>query len=197
MNLSKEFLQELTRERTPEEEVAAEAAAEKARIKSAEEWQKKCDEDARLAVPREVAKLRKEAAEKIAQAEKIEALLKEFPALRQRTGRWNKVAYYAKEANSKANRFDLRHNCGCCQDSPLEVWPYFESPAGNVYSEPPMFRVGEKEPYYGGDIPRAGWDTEMREAGLPEDIIGAVSMHFKREAKAAKEAASEIYGEES
>jgi hypothetical protein len=160
-------------------------------------WKAKQEEAVRLAVPRDIERLRKEAAERIAEADKLEAMLKQYPNLRKRVGRWEKVAYYTSDVNTKVDRFDIRHNCGCCNDSPLEIWPYLETPIGKVYSDPPDFRVGQRDPCYGGDVPYEGWDTKMREAGLPEMIIGAVSMHFKRCADEAREGVEEVYGDGS
>jgi hypothetical protein len=163
---------------------------------TSEKRQRDYEESVRLAVPRDIAQLRKEAAEKLSHADQLERLLAQYPNLRKHTGRWNKVAYYAKDVNTLVDRFDMRHNCGCCNDSPLEVWPYLETPLGKVYSEPSMFRVGQKEPFYGGDRPTKGWEKQMRDAGIPEPIIGAVSMHFRREADEAKELAARIYDED-
>jgi hypothetical protein len=120
-------------------------------------------------------------------------MLKAYPNLRKRVGRWEKVAYYSKDVNTVVDRFDLRHNCGCCNDSPLEIWPYLETPIGRVYSDPPEFRVGEKS-YFGGDKPYDAWDATMKAAGIPDVIIGAVSVHFERCAKEAREALDEEYG---
>jgi hypothetical protein len=178
-------------EETPKQAAAREAEAAKWRADN--EKRRIAQEEAiRLAVPRDIETFRKEAAQKLAEADRLEAMLKEFPNVRKRTGRWNKVAYYAKDVNPLVNRFDMRHNCGCCSDSPLEIWPYLETPYGNIYSDPPEFRVGEKA-YYGGDVPHKGWDKTMRDAGLPESIIGAVSMHFRGSAERAKQLAEDIY----
>jgi hypothetical protein len=78
----------------------------------------------------------------------------------------------------------------------LEVWPYLETPNGNVYSDPTMFWVGEADPMFGGDIPSAGWEEQMRSAGIPEAIIGAVQMHFERSAARAREQVEEVYGDQ-
>lgn len=181
-----------------EEEETPEQAAERER--KAAEWkveqekrQREHEESVRLAVPRDIAQLRKDAAEKTAQADQLERLLAQYPNLRKHTGRWNKVAYYTRDVNALVDRFDIRHNCGCCNDSPLEIWPYLETPLGKVYSDPSMFRVGQKEPFYHGDVPYKGWDKQMRDAGIPEAIVGAVSMHFRRQADEAKELAGRIY----
>ncbi len=158
--------------------------------------QYKYEEYMRLAVPKAIEALRKEAAEKIVEAEKLEAMLKAYPNLRKKEGRWKKIAYYSKDVNALVDRFDRRFNCGCCVDSPLEIWPYLETPIGNIYSDPSDFRVGEKESHYGGTVPHKGWDKTMRAAGIPESIIGAVGMIFTRDAAEAKRAAEELYAEE-
>ena len=187
-----EMTQDMDDAETPEQKAKREADAA-AHAVWLENHRRKQEEDIRLAVPREIATLRKEAAEKLAAADKLEALLKLYPNIRKRTGRWNKVAFYSKDVNATATRFDIRYNCGCCNDSPLEVWPYAETLQGNVYTDPPDFRVGRKEPWGGGDLPEKGWDKQMRDAGISESIISAVSMRFKGSAERVKKLAAEIY----
>lgn len=160
--------------KTPEE--TAEENAK--RVAENEKRLKEQEEAIRLAVPRTIEELRKEAAQKLNEADKLEKLLRAFPNLRKQTGRWNKVAYYSKDVNSKVNRFDLRHSCGCCSDSVLEIWPFLETPDGDIYSDPPKFVVGEKH-WIAGDRPYANWNKEMRSANIPEAIIDAVQMHFE------------------
>jgi hypothetical protein len=123
-------------------------------------------------------------------------MLQAFPNLRRREGRWKKIAYYTKDVNTRVTRFDSRHNCGCCDDSPLEIWPYLETPYGKVYSDPPEFRVGERDSCYGGDIPHKGWDARMRDAGIPEEVIGPVSMIFRDSADQILQSVEKIYGGE-
>jgi len=141
----------------------------------------------------EVAALRNEQDKKRLEAERLERLGQAFPDLQKYVGRRNKVAFYSKTVNSRVNRFDLRHNCGCCRDSPLELWPYLETPDGNVYSDPPKFTVGEQH-WIAGDRPQKGWKGQLQRAGLPEVIIGAVEMHFQKgieERKSLAESESE------
>lgn len=131
-----------------------------------------------------------------AEAYRLGDLARLFPDLKKKVGRWEKVVFCSPAANARATGFDMRHNCGCCADSPLEIWPYAETSYGRVYSEPPEFRVGEREPGFGADKPYDDWDKKMREAGIPEAIISAVTEHFKSEAKKLREAVDEIYGED-
>lgn len=129
-----------------------------------------------------------------AEAHRLGTLAHEFPDLEKRVGRWKKVVFSSAAANARATGFDMRHNCGCCADSPLEIWPYAETPHGRVYTKPAEFRVGEREPSFGADKPYEGWEDKMREAGIPESIVSAVAEHFKNEAKKIREEVEEIYG---
>lgn len=160
---------------TPEEAEARDAV----RREETAKWQREQAEALRLAVPRTIAALRAEGLEKSAHADKLAALLGEFPDLRRWEGRWKKVAYYSATVNGRVTDFEHRHNCGCCDDSPLEVWPYVETEQGRVYSDPPMFSVGER--YDGGDRASPGWEDRLRTAGIPDPIIERVSHLFTEE----------------
>lgn len=147
-----------------------------------------------MSIHQDIAKLREERDAKAAEAKQLEALMAEFPDLQKKVGRWNKVAYYSKTVNTKVNYYDLRHNCGCCNDSPLELWPYLETPHGKVYSDPPCFQVGEKH-WISGDRPYEGWKDKLREAGLPTTIIEAVSSHFRQCSDDRRALADEDYND--
>lgn len=134
----------------------------------------------------EIAAIRKEQDKRL-EAERLERIATAYPDLRKYVGRWGKVAYCSKSVNSKVNRFDLRHSCGCCTDSLLELWPYLETPDGNVYSDPPVFWIGEQH-WIAGDLPKKGWRRELRAAGIPEVIIQAAEDHFRRGAEDRKSA---------
>jgi len=169
---------------------------EKERLKRDEERKKqdeafkriKAEQEYRASIPGCIDTLQKEIAEKQKELLDLEALYQQFTDLRRHVNRWKRVRFCSASVNNKVKRFDMSHNCGCCNDSPLEVWPYLETEHGNIYSDPPCFQVGEKS-YISGDDPYPGWKNEMRKANIPEDIIGAVSMHFKQCAKERKELA--------
>jgi len=120
-----------------------------------------------------------EANAKQEEIQKLQRLHAAFPDLQRYVGRWNKVAYYSKSVNARITDADIRHNCGCCNDSPLEVWPFIETVDGFVYSDPPCFTVGEKIPWdYGNHRPYDGWDEKMRAAGIPEALITKVRERY-------------------
>lgn len=126
----------------------------------------------------ELDKLNKEAEEKKVEADRLVRLFAEFPDLRKHVGRWNKVAYCSASVNSRVDKADFRYNCGCCSDSPLEVWPYLETASGKVYSDPPCFQVGEKY-YLGGSRPYPNWKERMSSTGVSEVVVIMVQNHFE------------------
>ena len=152
------------------------------------------NEAIRLSVPNEIEKLRKEVNECTAEMDRLESALKIYPDLRKRTWRWGKVTYYTKEVNTVVTDYDIRHNCGCCPDSTLEIFPYISTSVGKIYSDPSCFSVGNADPNYGGDIPRDGWDKEMTNAGISEEIIKKVHHHFQEESKKMEDTIEEING---
>jgi len=121
--------------------------------------------------------LQKEASEKSAEVDRLTLLKGIYPDLQRHVNRWGAVRFYSKAVNTQVQRFDMKHNCGCCSDSPLEVWPYLQTEHGNVYSDPPVFTVGEQH-WIAGDTPYEGWQAKMEAAGIPEPIIGAIQVHF-------------------
>lgn len=125
----------------------------------------------------EIAALRQGAAKQSDKIDQIELLARHYPDLRRHTGRWGKEVYCSATVNAQADKYDLRHNCGCCHDSPLELWPYFTHPeGGRVYSDPPVFQIGERCEF--GDRPYIGWESKLRVASIPESVITAMEAHF-------------------
>jgi len=131
-------------------------------------------------------KLRKQAADGVAEAERIEQLAKGYPDLKRHVGRWEKVVYCSPSVNAKVTDYETRYNCGCCGDSPLEFWPYLETSLGRVYSYPASFFIGEKNPFTGCAVAKYGWKDELRNAGIPEALIERASHRFAEEKDEAR-----------
>jgi hypothetical protein len=141
----------------------------------------------------EILKAEKDAASKLGEIERMKKLAEAHPDIRKYVGRWEKAVFCSKSVNTKVSDYDLRHNCGCCNDSPLEVWPYLETPLGKVYSDPPMFFVGERDPMTYGDHPKPGWKGLLRAADIPEALIDRISLHFRQQQEAARAYADSLY----
>jgi hypothetical protein len=143
----------------------------------------------------DIAGLSQQAGDLLREQIRLKHLAENFPDLKKYVGRWNKVAYYSKSVNGKANQADVRHNCGCCRDSPLEVWPFIQTKHGPVFSDPPSFTVGEQH-WIAGDTPYPGWKQKMRDAGINEEIISLVQRRFDAGREERRELAEEEDPEE-
>src|SRR3972149_1255266 len=116
------------------------------------------------------------------EAYRLQKLAETYPDIKKYVGRWNKIVYCTKTVNNKVNKFDRRYNCGCCGDSPLEIWPYIETEFGKVYSDPSKFLVGEKH-WLAGALPKKGWKKELLWNNIPELIIEEIQYSFDEDKK--------------
>lgn len=109
----------------------------------------------------------------------IESVGEEISDLEISRDRWDHEYYTSKSANSKVTGAWFNHNCGCCADSPLQMWPYLETGDRRIHSSPKYFTIGEKCPNCCDDKPYDGWEEELRQAGIPESVIEIGRQYFK------------------
>jgi len=113
----------------------------------------------------------------IAEVAGYELALTQFPDLKIHKNRWGQERLVSKGANAQATDCQIRHNCGCCSDSPVEVWPYLKMADGTfVFADGIPFVVGEM--CYGGEQAYSGWQEKLRIAGLSESVISKVEAFF-------------------
>lgn len=131
-----------------------------------------------------IDKLRGEVSERSTMITRLVKLQEVYPDIRRHEGRWRKETFCSKGVNTQVTGYDRRYNCGCCSDSPLEIWPYVETEEyGKVYSDPPCFQVGEKDWDYGAPHPYDGWEKSFREAQIPDAIVEKVRSIFGENAE--------------
>ncbi len=117
-----------------------------------------------------------------AEKAEIDAKLKlfdKYPNLREQSLRWRKVLC-SKDVNSIADQTHFYHSCGCCSDSPLYVGPYVQDGEFKIYTDPPQFMIGEKDPY--GDfyeIEYDDWQEDLKKINVQNVIIEQVTNYFK------------------
>lgn len=148
------------------------------------------------ALLKERAEAEKKLAEINAEIAREEALKILYPDLKRYVGRWNKVGYCSASVNAQCIKYETRHNCGCCNDSPLELWPYVETPHGRVYSSPTGMFIGERDPFSYGDVSRAGWREQLKTNGFSDALIESVACMFADEKQKALDAIEERFSED-
>ena len=106
-------------------------------------------------------------------------LVRQFGDIWKDTNRWNVKRYSSKSVNSIVDKVECRHNCGCCPDSPIEVWPYTEFNGVKIYSDPPSFNVGEAN-CHDGETPYDNWQEKLRTALIAEVVIQQIEAWFEK-----------------
>lgn len=147
------------------------------------------------ALLKERAEAEKKLAEVNAEIAREEALRVLYPDIQRHVGRWNKIGYCSASVNAQCTKYETRYNCGCCGDSPLELWPYIETPHGRVYSYPTAIFIGEKDWFAGGTVSRAGWRERLKGYGLSDALIEDVSCMFRDERQKALETVEQRYAD--
>jgi len=118
-----------------------------------------------------LAELDKEIAARRDESARLKALEALFPDIKVHTNRWDRQKFISASVNHQVTDYDSGRNCGCCPDSPVEIWPYLKTPHGKVYSDPPVFWAARGREYGDGYIPEPGFESSLRTAGLPESMI--------------------------
>lgn len=118
------------------------------------------------------------------EAQTLEHLVDVFPDLEVHTNRWKTERYTSVTVNGTATNVDIGYNCGCCEDKPVEVWPYIIHADKKIYSNPPSFMVGERNPYTHRDDSYEDWQLSLRRVGISEAVIKIVEEYFEKEASA-------------
>ena len=122
----------------------------------------------------------KKAKEDADRAATIKALMEKFPDLKIATNRWGRQRYSSASVNAVADKVRFGHNCGCCNDSPLEARPFVEVLGTEVFSHPDYFMVGERsisQPYY--DHAYSDWEEKLEKAGISQTAIDKVASYLR------------------
>ncbi|KKM80714.1 hypothetical protein LCGC14_1337050 [marine sediment metagenome] len=115
------------------------------------------------------------------QTKTLEILIKKYPDLDIHRDRWSAERYIAKSVNSKVNDVWFNHNCGCCEDSPLQAWPFIidDETKEKIHTKPACIAVGEKNQWGSGEIPWEDWEENFKKHNINSIIIDKVEQHFK------------------
>lgn len=114
--------------------------------------------------------LKKKAKESANELSTFLSLRRKYPDFYSTEDRWRNRYNISKSVNHLCTDFQKKRSCGCCPDPAIYIMPYVETEHGRIYSDPYQFCVGEGQSYSRIRIDD-GWDTKMREAGIPEKVI--------------------------
>ena len=130
-------------------------------------------------ISEKIQKLEKEVSEINFEIAKLKNIQKEYPDIKTHTNRWKTERLFSKKVNNIVNKVDISHNCGCCEDSPLEAWPYKLIKGLEIFSDPCCFQVGHKNAYGIGECPYDDWEEKFKKNNISEVVIKKVKKYFK------------------
>jgi hypothetical protein len=123
-----------------------------------------------------IDKKESEAKRELSRLADVRSLLEKYPDLELHVNRWNQERLMSSLV--VATDVDIGHNCGCCADSPVEVWPFTKEGETKIYVKGIPFIVGEKNSYEYGEVAYEAWDKKLREKGLSEELIKQVASYL-------------------
>jgi hypothetical protein len=129
-----------------------------------------------------------------AEADKLSKIKELFTDLEEHRDRWSKTYLVAKSANSKVDKFDTKHSCGCCNDSPYYAMFYLEVEGTKVYADPFQICIGEKSMSYYGENWDSDWKERILKHGIPEAAAELIRPLYEKDEK--RRLAYENYQEE-
>lgn len=121
-----------------------------------------------------VNELEKQIAELNRKKNKVERIRELYPDLQTHRDRWSRERYQSKAVLTQATHIELRHSCGCCNDSPLLAMPYVKVGDEQVYSDPIQIYIGERA-YAGGDEWDPDWREKLQALGIPAVAIESIA----------------------
>jgi hypothetical protein len=110
----------------------------------------------------------------------IAEMLDVFPGLRLFRDCWGQIKFCSQEANVQTDTIEI-DSCHSCDGKPIKIWPYVViDPGGTrLYSDPPFFVIADQNQRGFGEIPREGWEEELKAAGLDRYVIAKVRLHLR------------------
>jgi hypothetical protein len=124
-------------------------------------------------IQKTLEEMRKKAEQDAEEIAKLGRLAQTYPDLARKEGRWGRVVYATASVNPLVDKFFSRYNCGCCEDSPYEVWPYHDTPDGPVSSVPACFFVADRTDE--GALPREGWRADLERHHIPTALLDQIA----------------------
>jgi hypothetical protein len=100
--------------------------------------------------------------------------LKIFPDITYNVNRWKTKRLSSKLVTPRVTHVEVRANCGCCNDSGLEIWPYIVHGEHRIYSNPCGITVGD---VFNGLS--ENYKERIEGKGFPDSIFSLIETQVK------------------
>lgn len=106
---------------------------------------------------------------------------KEHPNLRAYLDHLGVVRLCTTDVNALVDSVDITHRTDDVGGS-LEILPFINEKGGRLYSDPPLFVVGYRNPKGFGEVPLVDWRDLMEDAGIANEVQRKVQWYLKAHA---------------
>lgn len=122
---------------------------------------------------------------------RLKLIVEKFPDAFVAQDRWKNERVFSKTASPLCDQYDWKHSCGCCADSPVQVWPYLETEFGKVFAAEAPFYVMARDEHGMGIYLRNGFDVSK--TNLSDDMKRQIQDFIDLFATGDKEKRDEEY----
>ena len=117
-------------------------------------------------------------AKELEELEIMKKIQEKFPDVEVQTARWGRKRYVSPSVNTLADMVEIAHNCGCCDDSPIELSAYLEIDGITIFAKPAFIYIGQKNKYGYGESPDINWKEILQKHKLSHLVIQKVQDYF-------------------
>lgn len=112
-----------------------------------------------MQIQEKINKLRAEIVRAEKEIEQLKRITDRFPDATVYQDRWKTERIFSATASPLCDKYDWKHSCGCCADSPVHLFPYLETEFGKVYANGAPFRVLDRDEWGFGRYLNNGFDV--------------------------------------
>lgn len=112
-----------------------------------------------MQIQEKINKIRADIVKSESEIEKLNRIVARFPDAFVSQDRWKNERVFSKIASPLCDKYDWKHSCGCCPDSPVQVWPYLETEFGKVFAAEAPFYVMNRDEHGMGIYLRNDFDV--------------------------------------
>lgn len=145
-----------------------------------------------MQIQEKINKIREEIRKGEAEIKKLEVITSKFPDAYIQQDRWKTERVFSETATPLCDKYEWKHSCGCCSDSPLFAYPYLETEFGKVYAHGAPFRILDRDEWGSGNYLRNKFD--VRATALSDSMKSQIQDHIDRWATKDKEYPTEEDG---
>lgn len=101
---------------------------------------------------------------------------RDHPNLRAYLDHIGVIRLCSTDVNPFVDTMDITHRT---EQGSLEILPFINDKGSRIYSDPPIYVVGYRNPKGFGEVPLADWEDLMKDSGLSVEVVRKVKWYLR------------------